>query len=167
MKSLDYTKENTSAVRTRSSCFRVNWTCYLCECLQALFYFHWTDSINKQPRERFSENTELEIEKKKIPPIRPFQICHISSSHSAVDNLSCYPASNTVKALSRCLSQRWFPRQQEYDNVAFDMTEGIISLTNRDNRHREGWGRRRLVVVVGGGGGWINGLIFTQREKQQ
>lgn len=65
-----------------------------------------------------------------------------------------------MKVLSRCLSLRWFPRQQEYDNVAFDMTEGIISLTNRDNRHREGWGRER-------GGGWINGLIFTQREKQQ
>lgn len=40
------------------------------------------------------------------------------------------------------------------------MTEGIISLTNRDNRRREGWGSGR-------GGGWINGLIFTQREKQQ
>lgn len=65
-----------------------------------------------------------------------------------------------MQVLSRCLSLRWFPRQQEYDNVAFDMTEGIISLTNRDNRHREGWGRERE-------GGWINGLIFTQREKQQ
>lgn len=54
------------------------------------------------------------------------------------DNLSCLPASNTAEVLSRCLSARWFPRQQEYDNVAFDMTEGIISLTNRDNRHKEG-----------------------------
>lgn len=98
--------------------------------------------------------------RKMIQTIRPFQICQDSNSHSATDNLSCLPASNTMKALSRCLSQRWFPRQQEYDNVAFDMTEGIISLTNRDNRHREGWGRGR-------GGGWINGLIFTQRKKQQ
>lgn len=86
-------------------------------------------------------------------------MCQDSSSHRSVDNLSCLAASNTVKAWSR-LSQRWFPRQQEYDNVAIDMTEGIISLTNRDNRHREGWGQGR-------GGGWINGLIFAQREKQQ
>ena len=57
-----------------------------------------------------------------------------------------------MKALSRCLSQRWFPRQQEYDNVAFDMTEGIISLTNRDNRHREGWERGRRVEEGGGQG---------------
>lgn len=29
------------------------------------------------------------------------------------------------------------------------MTEGIISLTNRDNRHKEGWGREEY----GGRGG--------------
>lgn len=55
--------------------------------------------------------------------------------------------------LSRCLSARWFPRQQEYDNVAFDMTEGIISLTNRDNRHKEVWGEKS---TGGSGGGVLN-----------
>lgn len=55
------------------------------------------------------------------------------------------------KSLS--LSARWFPRQQEYDNVAFDMTEGIISLTNRDNRRREGWGGEEEKKKEGGGRG--------------
>lgn len=71
-------------------------------------------------------------------------------------NLSCLPASNTAEVLSRCLSAHWFPRQQEYDNVAFDMTEGIISLTNRDNRHKEGWGREEYGGV---GWRWRGGLL--------
>lgn len=142
-------------VKTWSSYFRINWTCYLCDYLShvliSLNCIYWQTTKREFLRNQWARKT-------KIPTIKPFQICQDSSSHRTTDNLSCLAASNTVKAWSRCLSQRWFPRQQEYDNVAIDMTEGIISLTNRDNRHREGWGKGR-------GGGWINGLIFTQRGK--
>lgn len=44
------------------------------------------------------------------------------------------------------------------------MTEGIISLTNRDNRHKEGWGREEY-GGWGGGGGWVAELMdsFSHR----
>lgn len=127
---LIFTLWGTLGNRTRHLCDYLDYVLISWNCI------YWQTARRELLRKRWAR-------KAKTPTIKPFQICQDSSSHRTADNLSCLAASNTVKAWSRCLSQCWFPRQQEYDNVAIDMTEGIISLTNRDNRHREGWGKGR------------------------